>query len=82
MWRRHVVYESQPHGIIVTLGGQLYKIPEVVLNTVLTKKCHKVISHTTKFILFTICSKEKETTITATLDQDPYIQQNKINKII
>jgi hypothetical protein len=30
MWRRHVVYESRPRSVIVTLGGQLYRIPEVV----------------------------------------------------
>jgi hypothetical protein len=54
MWRCHVIYESQPRSIIVTLGGQLYRIPEVVLTIVPPKQCHKVISHTAKFILFTI----------------------------
>jgi hypothetical protein len=33
MWRRHVVYESRPHSVIITLGGQLYRIPEVVTTT-------------------------------------------------
>jgi hypothetical protein len=31
MWKRHVVYESRPRSVIVTLGGHLYRIPEVVL---------------------------------------------------
>ena len=30
MWKRHVVYESQPCNVIITLGGQLYKTPKVV----------------------------------------------------
>jgi hypothetical protein len=40
----------------------------------------KVISHTTKFILFTICSKgeQKDTATTAALAQDLSIQQKQI----
>jgi hypothetical protein len=30
MWKCHVVYESRPRSVIVTLGGHLYRIPEVV----------------------------------------------------
>jgi hypothetical protein len=45
MWKRHVVYESRPRSVIVSLGGHLYRIPEVVLTTVPPKKCHKVVSH-------------------------------------
>jgi hypothetical protein len=29
LWKQHVVYESRPHSVIITLGRQLYKIPEV-----------------------------------------------------
>jgi hypothetical protein len=29
MWKHHVVYESQPKNVIITLGKRLYKIPEV-----------------------------------------------------
>jgi hypothetical protein len=57
MWRHHVVYESQPHSVIVTLGGHLYIIPEVFPTIVPPKKCRKVVSHTTKFSFFTIYSK-------------------------
>jgi hypothetical protein len=28
--KRHYVYESRPYSVIITLGRQLYKIPEVV----------------------------------------------------
>jgi hypothetical protein len=27
MWKLHAIYESQPHNVIVTLGGQLYRVP-------------------------------------------------------
>jgi hypothetical protein len=30
MWRHLVVYEFRPRSVIVTLGGHLYRIPEVV----------------------------------------------------
>ena len=33
MWKRHVVYESQPRSVIVSLGGHLYRITEVVSTT-------------------------------------------------
>jgi hypothetical protein len=29
MWKRHVVYESRPHNVIVTFGRQLCRILEV-----------------------------------------------------
>jgi hypothetical protein len=54
MWKCHAVYESQPHSFFITLGGHLYRIPEVVPTTVPPKQCHKVIFHITKFILFTV----------------------------
>jgi hypothetical protein len=62
MWRRHDVYESRPHSVIITLRGWLYQIPEVVLTTTPPKQCRKVISHTAKFILFTVCSKDAQNT--------------------
>ena len=54
MWKHHAIYESRPHSVIFTLGGMLYKIPEVVPATVPPKNFQKVIFHTTKFNLFTI----------------------------
>jgi hypothetical protein len=30
MWKHHAIYESRPRSVIVTLGGHLYRIPEVV----------------------------------------------------
>ena len=35
MWKSHVLYESRPHSVIVTLGGKLYPIIETIApNTV------------------------------------------------
>jgi hypothetical protein len=83
MWKRHVVYESRPHSVIVSLGGHLYRIPEVVLTTVPPKQCRKVVSHTTKFSFFTICSKgeQKDTATTTASTQAPSIQQKQVDKI-
>jgi hypothetical protein len=58
MLKHHTIYESRPCNVIITLGGHLYRVREVALTTstslVSEKQCHKVISHTTKFSLFTI----------------------------
>ena len=64
MWKRHVVYESQPRSVIVTLGGQLYRIPETIAPTTVSQG-RKIRSHTRKFTLFTI-SSEGEHQITKT----------------
>jgi hypothetical protein len=83
MWKHHVIYESRPHSVIVTLGGHLYRIPEVVPTIFPPKQCCKVVSHTTKFSFFTVCSKgeQKNTTTTATSVQAPSIQQKQVDKI-
>jgi hypothetical protein len=39
MWKHHAIYESRPRSVIVTLGGHLYRIPEVVPTTVPPKQC-------------------------------------------
>jgi hypothetical protein len=52
------------------------------MTTVPPKQCRKVISHTAKFILFTICLRveHKDTTTTASLAQELSFQQNQIAK--
>jgi hypothetical protein len=56
-WKNHVVYASIPYSVIINLGRQLYRIPEVVPHTsislISTKKCSKFISQTRKFVLIT-----------------------------
>jgi hypothetical protein len=83
MWKHHVIYESRPRSVIVTLGGHLYRIPEVVPTIVPPKQCRKVVSHTTKFSFFTICSKgeQKDTATTTASAQAPSIQQKQVDKI-
>jgi hypothetical protein len=58
-------------------------ILEVVPTTVSPKNCRKVVSHTTKFSFFTVCSKgeQKNTTTTAALVQAPYVQKKQVDKI-
>jgi hypothetical protein len=68
MWKHHDVYETRPCSVIITLGGQLYRIPEVVSTTDPPKQHCKVISDRKKFILFKLCSKDAQkntTTISA-----------------
>jgi hypothetical protein len=83
MWKCYVVYEARPRSVIVSLGGHLYRIPEVVPTTVPYKQCHNVVSHITKFSFFTICSKGelKDIATTTTLAQTPSFQQKQVNKI-
>jgi hypothetical protein len=84
MWKCHVVYESRPHSVIATLGGQLYMVPEVVLTTVPPKQCRKVVSQMKKFSFYMIRSKgkQKDTATTVALAQDLSIHQKQIDKIV
>jgi hypothetical protein len=84
MWRRHAVYESRPRSVIVTLGGHLYRILEVVPTIVPPKQCRKVVSHTAKFSFITICSKgeQKDTATTTASPQAPSIQQKQVDKVV
>jgi hypothetical protein len=83
MWKRHAIYESRPRSVIITLGGHLYRIPEVVPTTTPPKQCRKVVSHTTKFIFSTICSKgeQKDTAATTASAKAPSIQQKQVDKV-
>jgi hypothetical protein len=69
LWKHHVVYESRPRSVIITLNRKLYRIPKVVppsaISLISTKQCRKVISQTGKFVFFLIRSQNKRN-ITAT----------------
>jgi hypothetical protein len=69
MWKCHVVYESRPRSVIITLGDQLYRVPEAVPNTVVSlisvKQCRKVVSQTGRFFLCMV-RLEGEWKVTAT----------------
>jgi len=63
LWKWHVVYESRPRNVIITLGRQLYRIQEVAslttISLILSKQCSKVNSQTEKFIFFVIHAHSK-----------------------
>jgi hypothetical protein len=58
LWKRHVVYESRPRVVIITLGNKLYRIPEIALPTTISlvtvKQCSKLVSKTRKFVFLMI----------------------------
>jgi hypothetical protein len=63
LWKFHVVYESRPRSVIITLNRKLYRIPEAVppsaISLISAKQCRKVISQTGKFVFFMIHSQNK-----------------------
>jgi hypothetical protein len=88
LWKRHVVYESRPRSVIITLGRQLYRIPEVASPTTISlisaKKCSKVISQTGKFIFFVIHahSKKKVAATSVASTQSLSLQQKQVDGIM
>jgi hypothetical protein len=88
LWKRHVVYESIPRSVIITLGRQLYKIPLVAPPTAISlisaKQCSKVISQTRKFVLFVIPSHSKQKVAATSMasTQCLYLQQKKVDGIV
>jgi hypothetical protein len=63
LWKHHAVYESRPRSVIITLGRQFYRIPEVAsptsISLIFAKQCSKVISQIGKFIFFVIHAHSK-----------------------
>jgi hypothetical protein len=76
LWKLHVVYESRPRSVIITLNRNLYKIPKVVppsvISLIFAKQCKKVISQTEKFVFFMIRSQSERkvvaTSMASTID--------------
>jgi hypothetical protein len=71
-WANHIcgsamLFMSLDPVVSLLLWGSSLQIPEVVPTIVPPKQCCKVVSHTTKFSFFTICSKgeQKDTATTA-----------------
>jgi hypothetical protein len=58
------VYESRPPVVIITLGNNLYRIPEIApptsISLVTAKQCSKLIAKTRKFVFLMICPQGKE----------------------
>jgi hypothetical protein len=63
LWKCHVVYDSRPWSVIITLKNKLYRIPEVVppsdISLISTKQCRKAISQMEKFVFFMILFKNE-----------------------
>ena len=79
LWERHVVYESMPHSIIITLGNKLYKIPDLVpplaISLITEKKHNKIISLNRKFVFITILPQGKKNIVAVTYKQGSPMQQ-------
>jgi hypothetical protein len=88
LWKCHVVYESRPRSVIITLNKKLYRIPEAVppsaISLISAKQCRKVISQTGKFVFFVIRSQSKRK-IAATSRAsmaDLSTQQKQVDKVM
>jgi hypothetical protein len=83
MWKNHVFYESRPRSVNITLGGQLYRVLEVV-SLISVKKCIKVVSQTKMFFHFMVQSKGEWKVIvtTKTSARGLSTQQQQVYKIV
>jgi len=88
LWKRHVVYESRPYSVIISLGRKLYRILEVALPTTISlisaKKCSKVISYIENFFFFVICAQSKQKIIATSVasTQSLSLLQKQVEKIM
>jgi hypothetical protein len=88
LWKRHVVYESRLHIVIITLGRQLYRIPEVAPPTTISlisaKQSSKVISQTEKFIFFVIRAHSKKKVVSTFVNSTKSLslQQKQVDEIM
>jgi hypothetical protein len=88
LWKHHAMYEFRHHSVIITLGRQLYRIPEAVsptaISLIFAKQCSKVISHTGKFVFFVIRahSKQKVATTSVASTQSLSLQQKQVDRIV
>jgi hypothetical protein len=86
--KRHALYESRPHSVIITLNGKLYKIPEAVppsaISLISVQQCRKVISPMGKFVFFVIRSQNKQKIIATFRDStaDLSTQQKQVDKVM
>jgi hypothetical protein len=88
LWKRHVVYESIPRSVIITLNMKLYRIPEGVppsaISFISAKQCRKVISQMGKFVFFLILSQNerKIATTSRVSTADLSTQKKQVDKVI
>ena len=86
LWRRHAVYESRPCSVIITLGNNLYRIPEVVPPPVISlttaKQRGKIVSQMRKFIFLTTRSQGKNNIVATTSKQGSPTRLQQMEKIM
>jgi hypothetical protein len=88
LWKCHVVYESRPRSVIITLDWKLYRIPEVVPSTAISlissKQCRKVISQTKNFFFFMIHSQSEWKVATTSMASaiGLSMQQKQVDKVM
>jgi len=85
LWRRHAVYESRPRAVIITLGNNLYRIPEVVpppaISLTTAKQRSKIVSQTRKFIFLTTHSQGKKNIVATTSKQGSLSRLQQMDKV-
>jgi hypothetical protein len=88
LWKRHVVYESRPRSVIITLNWKWYRIPEAIppstISLISAKQCRKVISQTGKYVFFVILSQNKRNIIATSrvFVADLSTQQKQVDKLM
>ena len=80
------MYESRPHAVIITLGNNLYRIPEVVpppaISLTTAKQRHKIVSQTRKFIFLTTHSEGKNNIVDTTSKQGSLSRLQQMDKVM
>ena len=80
------MYESWPRAVIITLGNNLYRIPEVApptaISLITAKQCGKLVSKTGKFVFLMIRPQGKKKTLATASRQGPSAQQLQMDKVV
>eukprot|EP00253_Pinus_taeda_P016997 PITA_16997 len=83
---RDLRMSQQSRAVIITLGNQLYRIPEVApltaISLITAKKCSKLIYKTGKFVFLTIRTQRKKNTVATTSRQGPSPRQLQMDKVV
>ena len=79
------MYESRPRVVIITLGNNLYMIPEVVpppaISLTTAKQRSKIVSKTRKFIFLMTHSQGKKNIVATTLKQGSLARLQQMDKV-
>jgi hypothetical protein len=80
------MYESRPHVVIITLGNNLYRIPEIAppttISLVTAKQCSKLIYKTRKFVFLMIHPQGKRNIVAMTSRQGPAARKQHMDKFV